>query len=404
MAGSRFSSSAGLGRDRLRSALVALELSMAVVLLVGAALLLRSFVHLTSVAPGFDPDHVLTFTVELPKTTYERTAQVDNVVRDVLDRLHHVPSVTYAAVGSSVPLGVTDYTVISRPGAPPAAAGLQVAGIQAVSAEFHKTFGIDLRRGRLLNDEDNGSALAVALINETMARQFWPDTDPIGKSIQWVVAQRDLRIVGVVADVRQRGLASPAPPILYIPAAQNTQTNRHLAFAVRSRNEPWLIARTVREIVRHSDPALPVFGLQTAEDIVSQSTGTPRFNLFIVAIFAGAALILATCGLYAVISYIVGLSFREFGIRLALGATSGNIVRMIMMRGTRLVGIGIAIGVVGALGATRFISSLLFGVPPTDALTFGTVVIVLVTVSLFAIAVPALRATRVDPIMAVRQE
>jgi putative ABC transport system permease protein len=403
-AGSRSSSSAGLGRDRLRSALVALELSMAVVLLVGAVLLLRSFIQLTSVALGFDPERVLTFTVELPKTTYERTAQIDNLVRDVLDRLHQIPSVTYAAAGSSLPLGVTDYTVISRPGAPPAAAGFQVAAIQAVSPEFHKTFGIDLRRGRLLNDADNGSALSVAVINETMARQFWPDTDPIGKSMQWVVAQRDLTIAGVVADVKQRGLASTAPPIFYIPAAQNLQTNRHLVFAVRSLNEPSLIAGSIHGIVANIDPALPVFGLQAAEDIVSQSTGTQRFNLFIVAIFAGAALILATCGLYAVISYIVGLSFREFGIRIALGATPGSIVRMIMIRGIRLVGLGVLVGMVAALAASRFISSLLFGVPPTDGFTFGTVSIALVTASLFAILVPALRATRVDPIMAVRQE
>jgi predicted permease len=404
MVGARGMSSAGLGRDRVRSALVTLELSLAVVLLIGAGLLLRSFLRLTSVPPGFDPNRVLTFSVELPTTTYQRAAQVDEFVRDVLDRVHHIPSVSYAAVGTSLPIGVTEYTVISRRDAPAAAAGFQVAAIQMVSPEFHKAFRISVRRGRLFDTSDNASARPIALINEAMARQYWPDTDAVGKSMQWVAEQRDLTIVGVVADVKQAGLASASRATFYIPIAQAAAPARHLAFAIRTQGEPLLVAGTVRQVVASADRALPIFGLQPAEDIISRSTAPQRFNLFVVIVFAGSALVLATLGLYALISYLVGLSVREFGIRIALGATPLGIVRIIMIRGCRLVGMGAVAGIVAALGLTRFLSSLLFGIQSTDPSTFGWVVAILVLVSTLAILVPALRATRVDPILVLRQE
>jgi ABC-type antimicrobial peptide transport system permease subunit len=237
-----------------------------------------------------------------------------------------------------------------------------------------------------------------------MARQYWPDTDAVGKSMQWVAEQRDLTVVGVVADVKQAGLASASRPTFYIPIAQAAAPARHLAFAIRTQGEPLLVAGTVRQVVANADRALPIFGLQPAEDVMSRSTAPQRFNLFIVIVFAGSALVLATLGLYALISYLVGLSVREFGIRIALGATPLGIVRMIMIRGCRLVGMGAVAGIVAALGLTRFLSSLLFGIPSTDASTFGWVVAILVMVSTLAILVPALRATRVDPILALRQE
>jgi putative ABC transport system permease protein len=367
-------------------------------------LLLRSFLRLTSVSPGFDPSRVLTFSVELPVTTYQRAAQVDAFIREVLDRVHTIPSVRYAAVGTSLPIGVTEYTVISRSDAPPATAGFEVAATQMVSPEFHNAFGIRLRRGRLFDPGDSGSTLPIALINEAMARQYWPDTDPVGKSMQRVADQRDLTIVGIVADVRQGGLDRPPRPTFYIPIVQAVQPARSLTFAIRTKGEPLGVAGAIRQVVAKTDRTLPIFGLQPAQDVLARSTAPQRSNLFIVLVFAGSALVLATFGLYAVMAYLVGLSSREFGIRIALGATPLGIVRLIMMRGGRLVGMGVVVGIGAAVGLTRFVSSLLFSIPPTDAPTFGWVVAILVTVSTVAMLVPALRATRVDPNVALRQE
>jgi predicted lysophospholipase L1 biosynthesis ABC-type transport system permease subunit len=276
--------------------------------------------------------------------------------------------------------------------------------MQSVSLDFHKTFGIPLTRGRLFTQSDAGSSAPVAVINGAMARQYWPDVDPVGKSVRWIVGRRDLTVVGVVADVRQSGLATPSRPTFYVPIAQAIQPAKGLAFAVRVQGDPLMLAPSVRDAIADVDRTLPLFGLQLAEDILARSTAPQRFNVFIVAVFALAALALAALGLYAVISYIVGLSIREFGIRIALGATPAGIVGLIMARGLRLLGMGIVVGVVAAAGLTRLMSSLLYGIQPTDVLTFGGVVGVLAIVSILAMLAPALRVTRVNPISALRQE
>ena len=398
-------SSFGLRGNRLRSTLVVAEAAMALVLLIGGGLLLRSFRKLTNLPLGFDPNNTLTFSIALPANGYQRAPAVDRFVTALLHAMRSLPSVTYAASGTSLPVDTTDYTVISRPDAPPASAGFKPAAIYTVSPDYLPALGISLKRGRSLQSSDTESSLPVALVNEAMARQYWSDSDIVGRQIQWIGGgPRNLTVVGVVANVHQDRLDGPIFPALYVPLAQSPEPVRDLIFVVRTMGSPLSVASGVRQAVGNVDGTLPIFALQTAEQRLARSIAPRRFNMFLLAVFAGSALALAALGLYAVTSYLVSQCSREFGIRIALGATSFRIIGTIMARSFVLVAAGLVIGTGAAMALTRFMSSLLFGIDATDGVTFASAAMLLVAISMLAVLVPALRATRVNPVVLLRYE
>jgi putative ABC transport system permease protein len=399
--GSRGSSS-GMRQNRLRSALAVSEIALALVLLVGTGLLLRSFVKLTNVSPGFDPSNVLTFAVALPEENYKQPGQVKRLVDTVLEGVRSFNGVTFASAATSLPMGDTEATVFSRIGAPPATAGFKPAAIQIVSHEYLRTFGIRLMRGRSFEAADDNSRRPIALVNEAMMKRYWPDTEVLGKQLYWLVGGRTLTVVGVVADVRQEGLSGPPMPTFYVPLAQSPQANRNLIFAIRTAQPAPGLPLAVRRVVRTADEALPLFSLRSAHEVVNNSVATQRFDMFVVAAFASFALTLSVVGLYSVISYLVVQARSELGVRMALGATPRRILGMVLMSGCRFGAAGILLGTGLALILTRFMRSMLFGVTETDTATFGLVIALLAGVSMLAALVPAIRATKVDPGVSLR--
>jgi predicted permease len=389
-------------QNRLRSALAVSEIALALVLLIGAGLLLRSFVKLANVSPGFDPNNVLTFAVALPEENYKQPGQVKRFVDTVLEGMRSFNGVTFASAGTSLPMGETEDTVFSRIGAPPASAGFKAAGIQIVSHEYLRTFGIRLVRGRSFEVGDDNSRIPVALVNEALVQKYWPDSDVLGKQLYWLVGGRALTVVGVVADVRQEGLSAPAMPTFYVPLAQSPQANRNLIFAIRTAQAAPGLPGAVRRVVKEADAALPVFSLQSAGEVVSSSIATQRFNMFVVGAFAIFALTLSILGLYSVISYLVVHARNELGVRMALGATPGRILRMVLLSGCRFVVAGVLVGTALALMLTRFMKGMLFGITETDSATFAFVILLLAGVSMLAALLPAIRATKVDPAVSLR--
>lgn len=397
-------SSTGVQGNRLRSALIILESAMAFMLLIGAGLLVRTFLQLSAIPPGFNPDKVLTFSLALPSTRYAQTARVQQFVSAMLDGIHRLPQVMHVAAASNPPLGASDYTAITRPDAPPPYAGAKPVAIQTISPEYPVSLGIPLKRGRTFQESDNRTALPVALINETMAHEYWPDVDVLGRQVQWIAGSRMLTIVGVIGDVRQNGLDAKTFPTLYIPFAQSPDPVHNLVFVARTAGPALNIVPGVRRIAENIDNTLPVFGIRSAEQLVSHSVAPRRYNMVLLACFSLAALLLTTLGIYAVTSYIIGHSMRDFGIRIALGSTPSALILMVIRHGLLLVGVGLLIGIGAAIGLTRFMSSLLFGVGSSDLVTFTAVAALLISVSTVALLVPALRVTGIDPAVALRYE
>lgn len=395
--------SLGLRRDRLRSALVILEIAMAVVVLTGAALLARSVGSLNRVDAGFDPMGVLTFSVALPEAAYPQAEQIETFSHTVVERLRQVPTVETAAAGSSLPIGRADVAVVSLTDAVPGSPPYRPAAAAVVTPGYHSASGIPLRAGRLFLPSDTKAAQPVAIVNETMAK-YWPDGNAVGRTMQQLGQSRPFTIVGVAADVRQAGLDRAPAPAFHVPMAQSSQPVRRMAFVIRSSGNPLRVAPHVRRIVAEADRTLPIFGLGTGDDLVSPSLAPRRFNLLIVSVFAAVALGLAVMGLYAVMSYTVSQSAKEFGIRVAIGATGSSIVRLVLGRALRLLLAGLVVGITAAAGLTRLVSSLLFGVEPLDPTAFLSVAALLLCVGGISVAIPAIRAGRVDPITCLRSE
>ena len=398
--------SVGRSQNKLRSTLAVLEIALAFVLLVGSGLLLRSFVKLTSVHPGFDSRNVMTFSVALPEEQYKTQLQIDQFVNNVLRSIHRSSAVSVAAAGTSLPIGPTEYGVFARSDAPSSVAGFKTASTQLVTPDYFQALGIPLKRGRRFNEADDASRAPIAMVNETMARQYWPDADVIGKQLSWVtpVGIRALTIVGVVGDLHQEGLAAATEPTLYVPVAQSPLPTRNLVFAVRSNVAGSVVAAEIRQAVAEIDSVLPVFALQTATELISHSVGRERFNTYVVTIFATGAMVLAVLGLYAVVTYSVIHSSQELGVRIAFGAAPGNILRMVMVRGCGYVAAGLLLGITAALNLTQFMRSMLFGIDGADAATFTGVIALLTVVTGSAVFIPAIRATKVDPIVSLRHE
>jgi predicted permease len=398
----------GAARRSVRGLFVVAEVALALVLLVGAGLLLKSFQKLQEVNPGFRADHLLTMQLALPGTRYNEPQQIDAFFQQVLEKVKSIPGIESAGVSTSVPMsGSGSSGSFSIEGRTPGPGEMSPWGNRwFAGASYFQTMSIPLIRGRYFDDRDVREAPQVAIIDETMQRKFWPDEDPIGKRITF---QRDAQgnpiwreIVGVVRHVKQRGLDGESPVQYYVPHRQLPSAG--VFFVARTSGEPSSVAGAVRGAVQQVDSELPVFRVSTMERMVADSMAQRRFAMTLLGVFATVALILASVGLYGVMSYSVTHRTNEIGIRMALGARVPDVLGMVIGQGMKLSIAGVAIGLAGAFGLTRLMESLLFGVSTTDPWTFFAVALVLAGVSLLACYIPARRATKVDPMIALRYE
>jgi putative ABC transport system permease protein len=401
--------SVGRGRSRLRPALVIAELALAVVLVAGAGLLIKSFWQLQQVDPGFRAAGVLKAEYQLPPGRYPAEfaawpnfKEMHAFTLALLRRVGALPDVESVAIAGDHPLdpGFTNsFVVVGREAE---AKTWPEISVRRVTPGYFRTVGLRLVRGRLLQDSDATSAPAVLLVNEAAARLFFSGREPLGAQISFWGAAR--RIVGVVANERFHGLAAPPPPGVYVPLAQAPSANGAGVLLVRTRHDPALLANPIRAAVRELDPGLALFGVEPLEETVSRSVSERRFTMLLLGLFAALALVLAATGIHGVLSYAVAQRTREIGVRVALGARPWRIVRLVLMEGLVLDVVGLAIGLAGALALTRVLASLLYGTTPTDPVTFIGVALFLMVVALAATYIPARHATRVDPIVALRTE
>jgi len=407
-------SSGSRERSRARQVLVIGELALSLVLMVAAGLLLRSFWDLFTVQPGFNPDRVMAIQTWLPgpndpsADVYRSATQESILLREILRRSRSLPGVENAAVGdvAALPLGH------SRPGGLPLVReGIEMTDNEApvidspiVSPEYFQLLGMPLLRGRVFSDQDLESTPRVAVINQTAARTYWPNQDPLSKRVRLRLDGREVltgaeppwtTIVGVIADARTESLADASIPQIYRSVYQHPA--KDLAIILRGQLDPSAISAQMRAQIQSIDPELPVFHAETLDDVLASSLSVRRFSMEMVAFFAATALLLAGLGIYGTISYLVNEQRREIAIRLALGAQRGNILKMVLRRGLGLAAAGAALGVAGAIIVSHLMAGLLFGVSPTDLPTFAGVTLVLTIVALVASCIPALRAVRLDP-------
>jgi putative ABC transport system permease protein len=408
-AGSTWSTT--LTSRRLRSGLVVTEIALAVVLLIGAGLLVRSFVSLINVDPGFAVDRIASLQVFI-WGRYTTPDQRIAYVNETLKRLEEMPDVEAAGITTALPIlesSATTSIPLIIDGQPPRPAGQEpVAQISIATSGYFRAIGTRLLRGRLFDQFDTSSSLKVAVINDTMAKRYWSNEDPVGRKFTLRSGGRSepgpltLEIVGVVNDSRQDGLDKAPRPEFFRPHSQSPSGS--LIFVVRTRNDASALIPALRESIWTTSPDLPFYAVTTMDQLVSDSLKARRFNLAMLGVFAGLALILALIGVYGVMSFVTRQRTHEIGVRVALGAKAVDIARLVVGQGLRLVIIGTAIGAVAALALTRLMSALLFEVTTTDPATFAVVIVLLPAVALLACYVPARRATKVDPLMALRYE
>jgi len=396
------------GAGRLRNALVVAEIAIAVVVLVGGGLVIRGFVRLMNIDPGFRTSNLLTLRVVLPEAGYGTEDRRRAFVDEALPRIRSLAGVDQAAVVSSLPLGggLSAYT-ISIEGAPPPLPGKEpVAGLFVTSAGYFETLGISLKKGRTFDEHDGrpGSD-PIVIVNETLAARTWPGQDPVGKRIKLGDASSKrpwMTVVGVVGDVRQRSLDAPIRAGMYVPHAQLPP--RGFTVVARTAVAPLTLVDPVRRTIHDLDRNLPISNVFTMDRVVVRSLWQPRLFSWIFGFFGAVALVLAVVGVYGVVSYSVAQRTREIGIRVALGAGCGQIRAMVLRQGLGATAIGIGVGLAGAVAVTRTLGALLYGVSPTDPATFGLVTLLLAGTALVACLVPARRATKVDPLVALRYE
>ena len=394
-------------RGRMRNALVVAEVALALTLLAGAGLLIRTFANLRRVDPGFDPGNVLTFEVAPNGERYETTAQNADYFGRALERLNGLPGVESAAVTSNLPLGAWLNLGVGVVGKPDSEASTE---IRMITPDYFKVMKMSVRRGRGFTEADSAGAPPAIIVNETYARRTFPNADPIGQSLT-VEGTRAFQIVGVVNDVKQFGLGYPAPGAVFIPVAQVDDRVMRAArryvtmkFAVRASGDPLALGAAVKQETLKVDPSLPLTNMRSLEQIVGRSLAEQRFNSTLLSLFAAIGLLLAGVGVYGVMSYAVTQRTHEIGVRVALGARAGDVLKLIVGKGLALALVGVALGLGASFALTRLMKDFLFGVEPTDPLTFGLVALSLTVVALAACYVPARQATKVDPMVALRRE
>ncbi|HZU21289.1 MAG TPA: ABC transporter permease [Terriglobales bacterium] len=399
-------SSAGAAHGRLRGALAISEAALALVLLVGAGLMMKSLYRLLQVDPGFQPDRVLAMTISLRPERYSTSAARRNFWQEVLERVRALPGVESAAVATNLPLTDNhDRSDIRIEGvAEPSPGNFPHPDVHSVSPDYARTLGIALVRGRTFTESDSETAPLVAIVNQRLANEFFPHQDPIGKRFAFghTGTAKWLTIVGVVSDTRLYGLANPSRLEVYRASAQAPSGQMELA--VRSAVDPAALTSAVRGAVHSVDKDQAIAAVNTMSQLLNDSVATRRITLVLLALFSGLALVLGTIGIYGVVSYSVAQRTREIGVRMALGAPRERVFRLVIGQGLKLVGTGVAIGIVAALGLARFMAGLLYNVSAADAETFSLVALLLLVVTVAGCYVPARAAMSVDPNVALRYE
>jgi predicted permease len=402
--------SLGAAQEWLRGILVVGEVALSLLLLVGAGLLIRTFVNLRAVELGFDPRQALTFQASLRGPRYDTTAKVTDFYRRALENLRSLPGVQAAAITSTLPLeGQFNLPYAFADGNPRGAVQYRM-----VTPDYFRVMQMAVRQGRAFAETDTAGAEAVIIVSESFARQNFPSASPLGGRMCAGCGFGDpalRRIVGVVSDVKQFGLASPASPTVYVPAAQVPNSLMRMLtqfpttnFVIRTAADPQQLGATMKQAILKVDSVLPVKNVRSIESVLAQSIAPQRFNMTLLGVFAGLALLLAAVGIYGVISYSVAQRTHEVGIRLALGAQASNVLKLIIGQGMMLALIGVGVGLIGAWALTRLMKTLLFGVSATDPVTFAAISLLLTITALLASYLPARRATKVDPMVALRYE
>jgi len=401
------SSGAGASRNHLRGTLVAVEVAMALVLLICAGLLIKSVIRLRDVSPGFNPENRLTMSVVLPSAKYQNAPMWIAFYNQIIERIEALPGVESAGLTSVLPfsgnfdgrgLAVEDH---------PKPRGEEISvDLYITTPGYLETMAIPLLKGRALAPQDTDTAPLVALINETMARELWPDQSPLGKRIKFPGSEKNPQpwrtIVGIVSDVKQYGLDKKDPMQIYLPEAQFP--TQFMTLVVRSSSDAKGMIAAVRNEILAADKDQAVYNISTMEQLLADSISLRRFSMLLLIAFAAIALMIAAVGIYGVISYSVTQRTHEIGIRMALGAKRSDVLKMIMRQGLKMVLIGVTTGVVASLALTRLISTMLYGVSATDPYTFLAISLLLTAVALLASYIPARRATKVDPMIALRYE
>jgi putative ABC transport system permease protein len=411
-------SGVGFRSGKIRSVLVVSEMALALILLIGATLLIRTFLKLQAVDPGFDTHNVLTMAMSITANRFQKTAGVAQVIHDGSERLNAIPGVTGAAAACCIPLQSgfgLPFDIVGRPKGDTPTTG--EGGYFPVSWSYFDTFKALIVRGRNFNEHDDGSAPGVVIINEAMAKRYWPKGDPladhliVGASMGPVFVEPARQVIGVVGDMRDSGLNIDPQPTMYIPVAQMpdkvTALNSRITplwWFVRSRLEPHTLVTAISVALRDASAGLPVAHIRTMDEIVIVTTSRQRFDMLLLTIFGSSALLMAAIGIYGLMAYSVQQRTQELGIRMALGAQAPGIRNMVIRQGMILALMGVVIGIGGAFWLTRFLAAFLFGVKAWDPATFVVTPVLLTAVAFLAVWIPARRATRVDPMTALRFE
>ena len=395
----------------LRSALIVFEVALSIVLLVGAGLLIQTLFQLFNQYAVLQPQQVLTMRTVLPLTKYKELPQRNGFYQQVLGRIEHLPGVTAAGYTTSLPLlwkgGTTDFFPEGTKDPLPGMA--YDANHRQVSANYLQAMNIPLRQGRYFTDHDNENSMPVAIVNETMARQYWPGQNALGRRFRLGDATENTpwrQVVGIVADIRQMGLDEPVKAEMYFPYQQTKEYNFYAPrdLAIRTSGDTSNVVSSVRQIIREVDPDQPISKVATMSEVLGVEAAPRRMGMIMLAAFAGLALLLASLGIYGVLAYFVNQHTNEIGVRMALGATQQNILGLVLKKGMGLTLLGTGIGLAVSFALTRLMSSLLFGVKPSDPLTFVAVPVLLAAVALVACLIPARKAMKVDPMIALRYE
>jgi putative ABC transport system permease protein len=397
---------AGSSGSRARIALLVSEVALALVLLIASGLLVRTFVGLAAVDAGFDRTRALTFELTLPSTSYSDPDRIVSLYHAVLQRLRETPGIEWAGIGETVPMGgAGESTGLRIPDRPANDPSPPYANYTIVSPGYLRAAGTPLLRGRDFVDADTADTLPVAIVSAAMAERFWPGQDPIGKQVGVPIRPYNMTIVGVAADVKHLSLREAANPEIYVLFTQKPWPSMQtMHVVVRTKGQPAAMTTAVTNAVHRVDPGLPLAAITTLDAIAANAVAAPRLSMVLVTGFGAAALLLACVGLYGAVSYSVSKRTSEIGIRIALGAPRSRVVALVLSESARIATAGVVIGIGLALVLLRAMAGVLYGVEPTDPATFAGLSLLLLSVVLLACYVPARRATRVDPLTAIRTD